>query len=86
MIRSGVFGRPAFSLPSTQGDLVKIRILESLACSVNGTHGPGDIVDWKSAKEAKHLISQGIAEAVGKTSTKVEKATANKAVETAATD
>ena len=64
---------------------MKIRILESLACSVNGTHGPGDVVDWKSDKEAKHLISQGIAEAVGK-STKVEKATSNKAVETAATD
>jgi len=65
---------------------VKIRILESLACSVNGTHGPGDIVDWKSDKEAKHLISQGIAEAVGKSSTKVETAASNKAVETAATD
>ena len=64
---------------------MKIRILESLACSVNGTHGPGDIVDWKSDKEAKHLISQGIAEAAGK-STKTEKATSNKAVETAATD
>ena len=64
---------------------MKIRILESLACSVNGTHGPGDIVDWKSDKEAKHLISQGIAEAVGK-STKVEAATSSKAVETAATD
>ena len=45
---------------------MKIRILESLACSVNGTHGPGDVVDWKDAKEAKHLIAQGIAEAVGK--------------------
>ena len=64
---------------------MKIRILESLACSVNGTHGPGDIVDWKSDKEAKHLIAQGIAEAVGK-STKTEKATSNKAVETAVTD
>ena len=65
---------------------MKIRILESLACSVNGAHGPGDVVDWKSDTEAKHLISQGIAEAVGKSSTKVEKATSNKAVETAATD
>ena len=64
---------------------MKIRILESLACSVNGTHGPGDVVDWKSDKEAKSLIAQGIAEAVG-TSSKVEKATSNKAVETAATD
>ena len=52
---------------------------------MNGTHGPGAVVDWKSDKEAKHLISQGIAEAVGKP-TKVEKATSNKAVETAATD
>ena len=65
---------------------MKIRVLESIACSVNGTHGPGDIVDWKSDKEAKHLISQGIAEAVGKSSTKVEQATSNKAVETATTD
>ena len=64
---------------------MKIRILESLACSVTGTHGPGDVVDWKDAKEAKHLISQGIAEAVGK-STKTEKAPSNKAVATAATD
>ena len=64
---------------------MKIRILESIACSVNGTHGPDDVVDWKSDKEAKSLIAQGIAEAVGK-STKVEKATSNKAVETAATD
>jgi len=65
---------------------VKIRILESLACSVNGTHGPGDVVDWKDAKEAKHLIAQGIAEAVGKSSAKVEQATENKAIETATTD
>ena len=65
---------------------MKIRILESLACSVNGTHGPGAVVDWKSDKEANHLISQGIAEAVGKSTTKVEKATSNKAVETAVTD
>ena len=64
---------------------MKIRILESLACSVNGTHGPGDVVDWKSDKEAKHLISQGIAEAVGK-STKTEKATAYKKVETATSE
>ena len=65
---------------------MKIRILESLACSVNGTHGPGDVVDWKDSKEAKRLISQGIAEAVGKSSAKVEKATENKSVETATTD
>ena len=65
---------------------MKIRILESIACSVNGAHGPGDVVDWKSDTEAKSLVAQGIAEAVGKSSTKVEKATSTKAVETAATD
>ena len=63
---------------------MKIRILESIACSVNGTHGPGDIVDWKDAKEAKHLISQGIAEAVAKKA-KTETASAKGEVETATT-
>ena len=62
---------------------MKIRILESIACSVNGYHGPGDVVDWKSAKEAKHLIAQGIAEALSK---KAETAAANGNVETATTD
>ena len=64
---------------------MKIRILESIACSVNGTHGPGDVVDWKDDKEAKQLIAAGMAEAVSK-ATKVEKATQNKATETATTD
>ena len=63
---------------------MKIRILESIACSVNGAHGPGDIVDWKDDKEAKTLIAQGIAEAVK--ATKVEKATSSKKIETATTD
>ncbi len=62
---------------------MKIRILESIACSVNGTHGPGDIVDWKDAKEAKHLVAQGIAEAVGKQTKKVETASVTDEVETA---
>ena len=66
---------------------MKIRILESLACSVNGTHGPGDVVDWKDPKEAKHLIAQGIAEAVGKQTkkTKTETASVTDEVETATT-
>jgi hypothetical protein len=63
---------------------LKIRILESIACSVNGAHGPGDIVDWKDDKEAKTLIAQGIAEAVK--ATKVEKATSSKKIETAISD
>ena len=42
---------------------MKIHILESIACSVNGTHGPGDIVDWKPEADAKSLIKQGIAKA-----------------------
>ena len=61
---------------------MKIKILESLACSINGTYGPGDIVDWKDAKEAKSLIAQGIAEAGGKR--KSETAAENKAYENAA--
>ena len=65
---------------------MKIRILESIACSVNGTHGPGDVVDWKDAKEAKHLIAQGIAEAVGKQTKKTETASVKDEVETATTD
>tara|TARA_R110000824_G_scaffold234245_1_gene422771 strand:- start:283 stop:462 length:180 start_codon:yes stop_codon:yes gene_type:complete len=59
--------------------------LESIACSVNGAHGAGDVVDWKDEKEARSLIAQGIAEAV-KAPTKVEKATSSKKVETASTD
>ena len=63
---------------------MKIRILESIACSVNGTHGPGDIVDWKDAKEAKHLVAQGIAEAATKKA-KTETAAAKGDIETATT-
>jgi len=63
---------------------MKIRILESIACSANGTHGPGDIVDWRDAKEAKSLIAQGIAEAVTKKA-KTETASAKGEVETATT-
>ena len=76
-----------FTPPPHEGqeDTLKIRILESIACSVNGTHGPSDIVDWKDAKEAKSLIAQGIAEAVGKQAKKVETASVKDEVETAAT-
>ena len=61
---------------------MKIRVLESIACSVNGTHGPGDIVDWKDPKEAKSLIAQGVAEAISK---KAETAAVKANVETATT-
>ena len=62
---------------------MKIRVLESIACSVNGTHGPGAIVDWKDPKEAKSLIAQGVAEAISK---KTETAAVKANVETATTD
>ena len=65
---------------------MKIHILESIACSVNGSHGPGEIVDWKDDKEAKSLIKQGIAKAAKGTKTKAETAAENKAVETATTE
>jgi hypothetical protein len=65
---------------------LKIHILESIACAVNGTHGPGDIVDWKDDKEAKSLIKQGIAKSVTGTKKKAETAAHDEAVETATTD
>ena len=61
---------------------MKIRFLERVASSVHGSHKPGDVFDWKDDKEAKQLIAAGMAEAVTK-STKVEKATDRKTVETA---
>jgi len=64
---------------------LKIRFLQSVASSVHGSHQAGDVTDWKDDKEAKQLIAAGMAEAVSK-STKVEKATQNKATETATTD
>ena len=64
---------------------MKIRFLTRVSSSVHGSHKPGEVFDWKDDKEAKQLIAAGMAEAVSKT-TKVEKATSNKAVETAATD
>ena len=68
------------------GDTLKIQILESIACAVNGGHGPGDIVDWKPEADAKSLIKQGIAKAVKGSKTKAETAAENKAVETATTE
>ena len=62
---------------------MKIRFLERVASSVHGSHKPGDVFDWPDDAEAKQLITAGMAEAVSKKSTKVEKATATKAVETA---
>ena len=65
---------------------MKIEILESIACSVNGTHGPGDTVDWKPEADAKSLVKQGIAKAVKGTKKKAETASADEVVETATTD
>ena len=66
---------------------MKIKLLTSMACSVNGTHKHGEVVDWKDVAEAKRLIAAGEAEAVGSPKkTKTEKATSNKAAETAALD
>ena len=61
---------------------MKIRFLTRVSSSIYGSHKPGDVFDWKDDAEAKQLIAAGMAEAVSK-STKVEKATQNKATETA---
>ena len=61
---------------------MKIRFLTRVSSSIHGSHKPGDVFDWKDDKEAKQLIAAGMAEAVTK-STKVERATDRKAVETA---
>jgi N-acetyl-anhydromuramyl-L-alanine amidase AmpD len=60
---------------------LKIRFLTRVSSSVHGSHKPGDVFDWKDDAEAKQLIAAGMAEAVK--STKTEKATASKKVETA---
>ena len=62
---------------------MKIEILESISCSVNGGHGPGDIVDWKPEADAKALINAGIATAVKGGKKKTETASADNTVETA---
>ena len=64
---------------------MKIRLLEHVSSSVHGSHKAGDITDWSDDAEAKQLIAAGMAEAVGK-STKTEKATASKKVETATSE
>ena len=64
---------------------MKIRFLTRVSSSIHGSHKPGDVFDWKDDAEAKQLIAAGMAEAVSK-STKVEKATASKKVETATSD
>ena len=63
---------------------MKIRFLTRVASSVHGSHKAGDITDWGDDAEAKQLIAAGIAEAVK--STKTEKATASKTVETATSE
>ena len=60
---------------------MKIRLLEHVSSSVHGSHRTGDVVEWNDDAEAKQLIAAGMAVA-GK-STKTEKATASKKVETA---
>ena len=62
---------------------MKIEILESLACSVNGSFAPGDIVDWKPEAAAKSLIAAGAARAVKGGKKKTETASADNTVETA---
>ena len=64
---------------------MKIRFLQRVSSSIHGSHKPGDVFDWKDDAEAKQLIAAGMAEAVSK-STKVEKATNSKTVETATSD
>ena len=64
---------------------MKIRFLTRVSSSIHGSHKPGDVFDWKADAEAKQLIAAGMAEAVSK-STKVEKATNSKKVETATSD
>ncbi len=64
---------------------MKIRFLTRVSSSIHGSHKPGDVFDWKDDAEAKQLIAAGMAEAVSK-STKVEKATNSKKVETATSD
>ena len=64
---------------------MKIRFLTRVSSSIYGSHKPGDVFDWKDDAEAKQLIAAGMAEAVSK-STKVEKATASKKVETATSE
>ena len=64
---------------------MKIRFLTRVSSSIHGSHKPGDVFDWKDDHEAKQLIAAGMAEAVSK-STKTEKATTSKKVETATSD
>lgn len=64
---------------------MKIRLLTSISGPA-GTFVPGDETDWPDAKDAQRLIDAGIAEKVAPArKTKVEKATAKAAVETATT-
>ena len=65
---------------------MKIEILESISCSINGAHGNGDVVDWKPEADAKALIKAGIARAVKGGKKKAETASADDAVETATDD
>jgi hypothetical protein len=62
---------------------LKIEILESLACSVNGSFAPGTIVDWKPEADAKALIAAGAARAAKGGKKKTETASMDDSVETA---
>jgi len=65
---------------------VKIRILESIASSVEGGFGPGDVVDWGDKKEAEHLIKTGVAEPAREKRGRKETATPPDVHETASLD
>tara|TARA_R110002110_G_scaffold177325_1_gene381785 strand:- start:3413 stop:3613 length:201 start_codon:yes stop_codon:yes gene_type:complete len=66
---------------------MKIKILESIASTVEGAFGPGEIVDWKDEKEAKQLIKSGVAEPARATKKKAkETASVKETSETASLD
>ena len=66
---------------------MRIRLLQSIS-GIYGAVAVGEETDWPDDKDAANLIKAGIAEKAGpaKKVNKVEKATSNKAVETAVTD
>ena len=62
---------------------MRIRLLQSIS-GIYGAFAVGEETDWPDDKDAANLITAGIAERVGPAKkTKVQKATATKAVETA---
>lgn len=59
----------------------KVKLLTSMA-GINFSHNAGDIIDCNEA-EAVRFINAGIAEVVEKPSSKIERATVKRKVETA---